>query len=94
MKLGDELRVKTAEKRTAEKNRLLDFDTWLTPFLKNAANSGKYGYKIPDNYYFNEFFDIKKLDEWCEENALELIKKYRSELDTCLDNWYELVIKW
>ena len=94
MKLGDELRVKTAEKKTAEKNRLLDFDTWLAPFLKNAANSGKNEYKIPDNYSFNEFFDIEKLNKWCEENALKLVKRYASNRDAHLDNWYTLVIKW
>lgn len=93
-KLGDELRVKTAEVRITERNRLLDFNTWLAPFLKNTANSGKNEYKIPDNYYFNEFFDIEKLDNWCQENALKLVKRYRSKEDTRLDNWYELVIRW
>ena len=93
-KLGDELRIKTAEQRIAEKNRLLDFDTWLVPFLKIAANAGKNEYKIPDNYYFSVFFDVEELDKWCKENALKLIKQYRNEENSYRNDWYKLVIRW
>lgn len=93
-KLGDKLRVKTAEQRIAEKNRLLDFDTWLAPFLKIAASAGKNEYKIPDNYYFNKFFDVEKLDKWCKENALKLIKQYRNGEDAYRNDWYKLIIRW
>ena len=92
--LGDKLKAITIEVNEEEKQKIEDFDTWLIPFLSLAAQKGKNKCKIPDNYYFNEFFDIKKLNNWCEENALKLVKRYRSKEDIRLDNWYELFIKW
>lgn len=92
--LGDKLKAITIEVNEEEKQKIEDFDTWLVPFLSLAAQKGKNKCKIPDNYYLNEFFDIKKLNKWCEENALKLVKRYRSKEDIRLDNWYELFIKW
>ena len=92
--LGGKLKAITIEVNEEEKRKIEDFDTWLVPFLSLAAQKGENKCKIPDNYSFNEFFDIKKLNKWCEENALKLIKQYRNEEDSYRDDWYELVIKW
>lgn len=92
--LGDKLKAITIEVNEEEKQKIEDFDTWLVPFLSLAAQKGKNEYKIPDNYYFNKFFNVKKLQKWCNKNALKLVKRYRSKEDAYLDNWYELLVKW
>ena len=92
--LGDKLKAITIEVNEEEKQKIEDFDTWLVPFLSLAAQKGKNECKIPDNYYFNRFFDVEKLDKWCKENALKLIKQYRNEEDSYRNDWYKLIIRW
>lgn len=92
--LGDKLKAITIEVNEEEKQKIEDFDTWLVPFLSLAAQKGKNEYKIPDNYYFNKFFSTKKLDKWCKENALKLVKQYRNGEDAYQNDWYKLIIRW
>lgn len=92
--LGDKLKAITIEVNEEEKQKIEDFDTWLIPYLSLAAQKGENECMIPDNYYFNKFFNTEKLNKWCKENALKLIKKYMSEEDIHLDNWYKLIIGW
>lgn len=92
--LGDKLKAITIEVNEEEKQKIEDFDTWLVPFLSLAAQKGKNECKIPDNYYFNKFFNINELNQWCKDNGLQLKKIYKNNVDTYYDQWYELVIKW